>query len=206
MRKDDALHACSSVGLDLERSTWGGTAWLFGSRAAGCAMSQSDWDIVILSPLATTSSHSNHGNVDLVIVKWSSDAARSWLASELAVHVAEYGRIIAGAEERDWSVDRVEAYRSKLKRIRSRAVAVAGAWNNLSAMHRARWALAIRRDIQRTVSLGVCGSVPPTFILDQAWTRASGAERLRTIMNVAPVDSGEFIAAVGAAEWFGGSR
>jgi Polymerase beta, Nucleotidyltransferase len=67
----------------------GGAVWLFGSRAAGCARRDSDWDLLVLTPSTVTQDRRKCGRADIIYVALTE--LQTWASSELAAHVEVYG-------------------------------------------------------------------------------------------------------------------
>lgn len=185
MRRSDIIAAaCASAGLDLEARCRDGSMWLFGSRAAGCEHPGSDWDLLIVQPASRVRGRERIGNVDLVTVTTWGAAHDRFLGSELAAHVARYGQLLIGNDEWSDEVDVGSATRRKLARTSERVVAVSRAWENLLARDQRKWAIAVRREIQRALALADIRTVPPTFFLDQEWSCLGVRERTRTIARL----------------------
>ncbi|MCC6878077.1 MAG: nucleotidyltransferase domain-containing protein [Sandaracinaceae bacterium] len=176
-KSEIALTTCAALGIDLEERAQGGGAWLFGSRAAGCELPSSDWDVLLIVPRETRRGRERIGDLDLVTVSCVAGARERWLGSELSAHVARYGELLLGSD--DW-VDAIApelAAHRKLAKVRARIAAVSRAWESLTPNHRARWARDLRRDLQRGLALVDEQTVPPTHLLDAAWTASTRQER-----------------------------
>ena len=178
--RESVVAACAWWGVSLDERAAGGSAWLFGSRAAGCSHETSDWDVLIVAANAGAS-HERIGSIDLVTVGATGTARGHWLASELAAHVARYGQLLLGRDDWTDAIDTKEASRRKTARTSGRIAAVGRAWPNLNERYRRERAITLRRDIQRALALAELGTVPPTFSLDQEWAAASRRERGRVI-------------------------
>jgi hypothetical protein len=141
---------------------------LFGSRAAGVSREGSDFDLLCIGSGSSRLGQS----LDLVFVTPEDCQGSRWLGSELAGHVARYGRWLLG--EPDW-VHRVQPSRGaidrKAERLRRRLHAVEENFPLLDAIYLDKHLALIRRDLQRHESLLKGEPVPPTPLLDQAWTR-----------------------------------
>ena len=182
MRASDSItETCAAASLDLGRIAADGSAWLFGSRASGCAAAASDWDLLVLTPHAKGFRRECIDSLDVVTVGWSSAHTDHWLASELAAHVARYGQLLIGGDDWTYAIDTNEASRRKTARTCGRITAVGRAWPNLNERYRRERAITLRRDIQRALALAGLGTVPPTFFLDQEWAAASRRERARLV-------------------------
>jgi hypothetical protein len=140
---------------------------LFGSRAANLARDDSDWDVLVVGE---GQARSRRG-LDLVWVSSRELAQRDWLGSELAGHVARWGRWLHGAP--NW-VSGVrcdaEAADRKVWRVASRLAALERVWDRLEPADRDEYRTLVRRDLQRHALL-TCGKVvPPSRALDNAWS------------------------------------
>lgn len=140
---------------------------LFGSRAAGVSREGSDFDLLCIG---SGSSHLGQG-LDLVFIPPKERQGSRWLGGELAGHVARYGQWLMG--EPDW-VQRVQPSRGaidrKAERLRRRLHAVEKNFPLLDAVYLDKHLTLIRRDLQRYETLLQGEPVPPTPLLDQAWT------------------------------------
>ena len=135
---------------------------LFGSRAAGVANARSDWDILCVGHGATTKSKS----VDVVWVSPLKLQSSKWLGSELASHVARFGKTIRGKLE--WrSAVRVEesAVSKKARRIERRLCCLSDVWQLLSVDFRKKHSILVHRDLCRLDCLYAHEPVPPTALL-----------------------------------------
>lgn len=139
---------------------------LFGSRAAGVAHERSDWDILCVGHGRTRRTP----RIDLIWVTPEERCSRAWLTGELAGHVAEWGQWLVG--EPTWT-DSVnpgpEACLEKRRRINRRVTVWERSWSLCSPRLRARYALSLRRDLQRHEKLLHGQAVPPSAMLDQDW-------------------------------------
>jgi hypothetical protein len=139
---------------------------LFGSRAAGMAGATSDWDILLVGH--GTSVHSGHA--DVVWIPPEQLTRDSWLGSELANHVAAYGRWVRGPGS--WRRDVFCSFEAAAEKERAVAVQLTElrrVWPHLLDGAKARHARRVRRDVQRLRLLQARTAVPPTAMLDQAW-------------------------------------
>jgi hypothetical protein len=143
---------------------------LFGSRAAGVETASSDWDVLCVG---SSVSHMTSG-LDLVCLRRSDLDSLRWLGSELAGHVARYGVWLKGAPAwrdsvfvSDRSVDR------KASLVRTRIAELKRHWSHFSQCYRLKYLTRIRRDLQRLDILLDRRTVPPTRLLDQAWSETS---------------------------------
>lgn len=140
---------------------------LFGSRAVDLARSDSDWDLFCVGSGRSTTTE----RVDLVWISPAALASKDWLTSELAGHVARYGRCLRGdaawMEAVAWGP---EAAARKRRRLAARVAALEQAWPLLAPQYRRRRLALVRRDLQRHALLAVGEAVPPTALLDSAWS------------------------------------
>ncbi len=142
---------------------------LFGSRAVGLQRPGSDWDIV-----CTRAGRSRHSrSVDLLFVTPAVLESNEWLGSEIAQHIARYGRWIAGKPAWAEGVFASGAAVDRKRRlIEDRAALVHGKWQRLGPVFRERHATLLRRDLQRLVVLAQGYPVPPTPVLDDGFAPA----------------------------------
>jgi predicted nucleotidyltransferase len=160
--------ALAALGLslgELQRSSE--QIVLFGSRAAGVAHEGSDWDLLVVG--SGSSLHTQ--TLDLVRVTPHELASADWLASELACHVAVWGRWLHGAP--DWVANiscGVSAAERKARRLASRLTALERAWGLLPPAYLCKHQLLVRRDLQRHAFLLRGEPVPPSPLLDEAWS------------------------------------
>jgi hypothetical protein len=149
---------------------------LFGSRAAGLSRTASDWDLLAVG--AGRSCHTP--TLDLIWVSERELATPTWLAGELAAHVARWGRWLHGTPDWTAEVRCGEAARArKARRLASRLAALEKAWSLLPAATRIEERILLRRDLQRHALLAEGQPVPPSRMLDDAWTEGPDqAERM----------------------------
>jgi hypothetical protein len=142
---------------------------LFGSRAAGIAGIDSDWDLLCVGE--GTSVH--NGKIDLVWLSPMQLATDRWLGSELASHVAVYGQWLVG--EDSWS-HRVsispEAVHHKRQSILFQLSELKRLWSSIVPGFRAKHLRRFRRDVQRLHCLIEKRAVPPTRMLDDLWDQS----------------------------------
>lgn len=163
------------------------SVWLFGSRAAGCATPNSDWDFLVLSPSNPAWSRQHRGTADIVHARYDTPLeSSSWLCSELAAHVAVYGELLSGRD--DWTphiLPLVAAERKRETTIR-RALALTRVQSFLSGRLRAARVLAVRRDVQRVWWLTRRQTVPPSAVLDAEWWTMSSRDQSRLVATALP--------------------
>lgn len=160
---------------------------LFGSRAAGLAHERSDWDILCVGHGCTRRTP----RIDLLWVTPEERCSHTWLTGELAGHVARWGKWLAGEPTwTDTANPGPEACREKRRRITRRVTVWEPSWPLCSARLRTRYALALRRDLQRHERLLHGQAVPPSALLDQDWSRQLDGEKyLREVASHAGVDT-----------------
>lgn len=139
---------------------------LFGSRAAGCASEESDFDLLCVGDGQRVRAHKLH-------ILWISLAAISnpkWLETEIGGHIAEYGLWLVGSRTVDAPRPASpETISLKLHKVRDRSHVLADKWTRLSSHFRAQEKLKLRRDVQRLEVLRAGDAVPPSPILDRRW-------------------------------------
>jgi len=183
------LDALGAVGLSypdlVQRST---ALVLFGSRAAGCAREGSDWDLLAIGegpcPVAR--------HLDLVWIHPRDLDSGTFLATELAGHVARYGRWLHGPF--DWRSAVAcgpAAAERKARRLASRLCALERAWPLLTPGLRCEERTLFRRDLQRFDLLARSEAVPPSRMLDEAWeTLPDPQDDLLRMANAAGLSAG----------------
>lgn len=187
----DLLSALAGLSLslaDLRRSSE--QIVIFGSRAAGLARACSDWDLLLVGEGC---SH-NTPAIDLVWVSPRELASPMWLGSELAGHVARWGRWIHGTPDWVTSVACGEGARQhKARRLASRVTALEQAWKHLPPAYHRKHRTLVRRDLQRHALLADGQAVPPSAVLDEAWQAcADPSGEMRKLAERAGVNSGFF--------------
>lgn len=176
------------VGLDLRRvpsSTR--EIVLFGSRAYGCARESSDWDVLVIG--ARRPRIRNSAAQDLDVVFLDADDERAWLGTELATHVARFGKWVHGAPGWRSSVDGSQAATAKAGVLRRDAGVLMAYWNDLARPRALRYLHRFRRDAQRLALLRRGDAVPPSACLEAAWSSAPVRER-RSVIDAAATESG----------------
>jgi hypothetical protein len=141
---------------------------LFGSRAVGVADEGSDWDLLFVGE--GEAMHTQE--VDIVWIRSAMIRSERWLGSELASHVAVYGRWLLGPD--DWRHDaRIspDAARRKRAAIEFQLLELQKVWDWLLPGAQARHIRRLRRDVQRLELLSSGIAVPPSRHLDAAWVQ-----------------------------------
>ena len=142
---------------------------LFGSRAAGVARTDSDWDLLCVGE--GTSIHNRV--IDIVWISPAQLTTARWLGSELASHVAAYGQWLIGKDS--WShLVRLspEAIHHKRQSILSQLSELKRLWPRLAPGLRAKHLRRLRRGVQRLQCLSEDRAVPPTRMLDDLWDQS----------------------------------
>jgi Nucleotidyltransferase domain len=177
---DGVLRPAGLTWVSLERSA--SQVVLFGSRAADVAEEESDWDLLIVGdgkPVHTK-------RIDLVWIPPGAIRSERWLGSELASHVAAYGRWLLGAD--DWSSEaHISCTAVERKRIgvEFQLRELNGIWSSLLPAARARHITRLRRDVQRLSLLRNGEAVPPRHHLDATWMRnRSPPENLAELLTM----------------------
>jgi hypothetical protein len=182
----------------LELSRAASQIIVFGSRAAGVASPSSDLDILCVGKGQSSSGRA----LDLVWIDEGTLASAGWLQSELAGHVAFYGRWLRGSP--DWKSQvkcgQLAAERKAL-RIASRIRAMERGWGLLSGRQREEHCTLLRRDLQRHALLARGQPVPPGPVLDRAWRThdAPLAELLSLAERVGGLPA--FLEVIAARSW-----
>lgn len=157
---------------------------IFGSRAAGVHSSSSDLDLLIITPKRR---RLVAAGLDCVLLTPEEVNDSFWLGSELASHVAAYGRWAKGAGEWRSNVQLSDrAITRKRKRVSSVLRNVAQRWSRLHPIFQLKYRTTLRRELQRLKLLEVGFPIPPTPMLDSEWQFEcrSGNELLQLALNV----------------------
>jgi predicted nucleotidyltransferase len=151
---------------------------IFGSRAVGVHSPASDLDLLIVTP------HNNRirsSGLDFVLLLPEEVKSPFWLGSELASHVARYGRWIKGIGEwRDSVHTSDRAIARKQKRVAAVAKNATWRWARLHPAFHLKYAVTVRRELQRLELLLDREAIPPTPTLDLVW-RSEGSSPGRLI-------------------------
>jgi hypothetical protein len=141
---------------------------LFGSRATGVFDVHSDWDLLLVTECLSLTVHS--AEIDLLCASPAHVMSHDWLQSELASHIAVYGRWLLGRGE--WRrYARVSPSTADRKRaaIQSQLAQLRRFWPELLPGAQARHIRRLRREVQRLQLLREQEPIPPTHQLDRAW-------------------------------------
>jgi hypothetical protein len=152
---------------------------VFGSRAVGVHSSDSDLDLLIVTPQKRRIFASG---LDCVLIAPEEIDNSFWLGSELASHVTKYGNWIKGIGE--WRSNVRTSNRAimrKQKRISSLLRNAGQRWPRLHPVFQAKYRTTIRRELQRLKLLSNQLPIPPTPLLDSEWQvdRDSAADLLQ---------------------------
>jgi hypothetical protein len=150
---------------------------LFGSRAAGLAREDSDWDLLLV---ARGRSRLRRG-LDLVRVDPAVFHGARWRSSELAGHVGRWGRTLAGDAAWLEMLEDTETGREAIARKRRQLRAQLGAseryWPSLASWAQGARRRRLRRDLQRHIRLLESEPIPPSALLDREWARLAAEEQ-----------------------------
>lgn len=163
------IYAClTTASIDLTQiASSGGGVWLFGSRAAGCARRDSDWDLLIICNSARIPRRVKHHGIDINYLP--SAHVETWSKSELGTHVSEYGIRLDGGRAL-WTKKRADLAASRkqaLVAIRSEQLNMVQPLLRPGQLQAEL--LRLRRNAQRGWLLSLNTPVPPTAMLDDAW-------------------------------------
>ncbi len=170
----DRALARHGIALDDLRRSAEGIA-LFGSRAAGCAMPSSDWDLFCIG----SGDSCKLPGLDLVWIEPGAIATSAWLGGDLAGHVVTHGLWIEG--EASWALGAVDFATAALRkeaRLARYLHALTETWALLGPAYRAKHATLLRRDTQRWCLLHRASPIPPTAVLDELWAGDSARDWL----------------------------
>jgi predicted nucleotidyltransferase len=146
---------------------------IFGSRAVGMHRPDSDLDVLLVN---ANTARLRVAGVDFVILRSDELASPLWLGSELASHIAEYGKWIKGGGS--WR-DQVRVSNRAAMRKQARIVGLLMCapkwWSKLHPVFHSKYKLTIRRELQRLDLLRKKIPVPPTRTLDSDWDQHRSA-------------------------------
>jgi hypothetical protein len=147
---------------------------LFGSRAAETAREDSDWDLLVVGGGRRVRTQ----RADLIWIPPAFLGTERWLGSELATHVAIYGRWLVGEDDwRDRAHVSADAVRRKKMGLSLQLRELERLWPSLLPGAQARHLRRLRRETQRLWLLRNGEAVPPTRHLDEAWAAGGGSPR-----------------------------
>ena len=172
---------------------------LFGSRSSTLHRSDSDWDVLcvakrppaILDRVPRPRLRLKLGLIHLDLIWISTDALTSatWLGSELASHVATYGRWLMGSG--DWRTRTAIsslAVAAKQRRVEVRISFQRQYGSGLLAPYLAKHLTLLRRDIQRLYCLENRIPVPTTPHIDAEWCESRDREGILRFARSLGVD------------------
>ena len=153
---------------------------VFGSYALSAHSSNSDLDVLCVGEGKTFKSSKLH----IIWIPRSWTQSKQWLGSELATHIAAYGKWIKG--NNDWAF-RTKPSRAtianKRENIIDRLKAAERHWNNLLPTFQRIQLLKMRRDLQR-YKLMQQGQAPvPKTLLDSEWRRLNKSDNWVKLLN-----------------------
>jgi len=141
---------------------------LFGSSALSDCKMTGDIDLLCVG----TGTRLKNRHVDLVWYSPTRINEQAWLGSELANHIAHFGKWLHGTD--NWT-HRVfvsnNAIRLKRRLIVGRARGLERLWDSLRPEYRKKHATKLRRDIQRLRLLKSSAPIVPSPVLDQQWRK-----------------------------------
>ena len=154
---------------------------LFGSHASQCASRSSDVDLLCVGYGKRIKSKS----LDIIWITPDALRQRRWLGSELAGHIAAFGRCLRGNFE--WSESVFvsgESIVRKRNQVQSRMRAFRHFESQLSEPRRNRYFARWRRDVQRLSCLLRGRFVPASAALDADWIDSTTtSESLLALMH-----------------------
>lgn len=166
-------------------------AVIFGSRAVDMHRPDSDLDVLLVD---AKTDRLRVAGVDFVILRSEELASSLWLGSELASHIAEYGKWIKGFGFWRHQVrisDR--AAMRKQARIVGLLMRAPKWWSKLHPVFHTKYKLTIRRELQRLDLLRRKTPVPPTCTLDSDWNQhRSASDYLLEVAATLPLNSPAF--------------
>jgi hypothetical protein len=155
---------------------------LFGSRSMHAARRGSDWDVLCIGERSPrflrqgcrrTGMQAKSLRLDVVWISKDDVLSPLWLGSELAGHIARYGKWLKG--EGAWRthvVLSIAAIAAKRRRIEIRVELCERYAGRLLDAYRAKHQTLLRRDLQRLFYLENQEAVPVTPQLDSDWMEA----------------------------------
>lgn len=163
---------------------------LFGSRAANVHGPDADYDLLcVMRPnraLDLLQSRITVG-IDLLWISPERLQQAEWLGSELAQHIARYGRWLHG--ENTWGhavFPSEQAVLKKSEQIKERIEALVPRWERLLPSYRRKYSRLVRRDLQRLHLLTIGEAVPPTPLLDREWLQVQESLAQWARMHIRP--------------------
>lgn len=189
----------SNSGMTCEKVLGASTeVVIFGSRAVGLHRPDSDLDVLLVD---ANMGRPRVAGIDFVILSAEELASSRWLGSELAAHIAEYGKWIKGCGSWRHQVhisDR--AAMRKQARIVGLLMCAPKWWSKLHPVFHAKYKLTIRRELQRLDLVRQKIPVPPTHTLDSDWDRHR-RDYLVEVAATLPLDSSALDLAKTCIDW-----
>ena len=140
---------------------------IFGSRAVGMHRSDSDLDVLLVG---TNMGRLRVAGIDFVLLRPEELASSLWQGSELASHIASYGKWVKGC---GFWCDQVRISDRAAMRKQARVIGLLMRapkwWSRLHPVFHTKYKLTIRRELQRLDLLRKKTPVPPTRTLDLDW-------------------------------------
>ena len=164
---------------------------IFGSRAIGVHRPDSDLDVLLVN---ANMGRPRVAGIDFVILRPEELASSRWLGSELAAHIAEYGKWIKGCGSWRHQVHTSDrAALRKQARIVGLLMCAPKWWPKLHPVFHTKYKLTIRRELQRLDLLRKQIPVPPTRTLDSDWERhRSATDYLVEVASTLPLSPSAF--------------
>jgi hypothetical protein len=166
---------------------------VFGSMSIGLERADSDIDILCVG---SDDFRIKTSSLDLNVIPKNAVNSAPWLRSELASHIAEYGRWIKGCPV--WpNATRIgnHAIAAKSRRVGAFMRALPSSWQRLDESFRVKYSVKLRRETQRLLLLERRVPIPPTIVLDDSWRALSQSadEVQERLLKFSLVPRGSFI-------------
>lgn len=146
---------------------------IFGSRAVGVHRPDSDLDVLLVG---ANMGRPRVAGIDFVVLRSEELASPRWLGSELASHIAKYGKWIKGRGSWTHEVHLSDrAATRKQARIVGLLMRAPKWWSKLHPVFHTKYKLTIRRELQRLDLMRRKIPVPPTRTLDLDWDQHRSA-------------------------------
>jgi hypothetical protein len=156
---------------------------VYGSRATSAHKRTSDLDLLCVG-------HGRRFKSKKIHIIWIPETrlrSKRWLGSELATHIAAYGKWIKG--DNTWAVSsRPNSYAIQLisERVLERALALREHWPFLLPVYRIKHLIRLRRDLQRYVLMHAGRPPVPAGSLDMQWRQRGPNERWISLLRKVP--------------------
>ncbi|MDZ7693646.1 MAG: hypothetical protein U5K69_21430 [Balneolaceae bacterium] len=154
-------------GIDIKDATFRASEIiLYGSRAIGVNDTESDYDFLFVGEGEPIKKN----GIDLSWIKKSELNTKQWLESELAIHIAKYGRWLKGKDKWKTKVRITEStLQKKRAKINNYVESLRNKFEKLSPAFQKKYITKVRRDVQRLFLLKKNQPVPPKQVLDKEW-------------------------------------